>query len=38
MGEFGYINYLKDNLGRRDENEAIVVEDKFGKKTTIEDM
>lgn len=32
MGEFGYLNYLKNNLGRRDENEAVVVEDKFGKK------
>jgi len=38
MGEFGYINYLKNNLGRRGENGAIVVEDKFGKKTTIKDM
>jgi hypothetical protein len=38
MAEFGYLNYLKNNLGRRDENGAIVVEDKFGKKTTIEDM
>lgn len=33
MGEFGYLNYLKNNLGRRDENEAVVVEDKFGRKT-----
>jgi len=38
MGEFGYLNYLKNNLGRRDENEAVVVEDKFGKKTTIKDL
>jgi 3-hydroxyisobutyrate dehydrogenase-like beta-hydroxyacid dehydrogenase len=38
MAEFGYLNYLKNNLVRRDENGAIVVEDKFGKKTTIEDM
>lgn len=33
-GEFGYLNYLKNNLGRRDENEEVVVEDKFGRKTT----
>lgn len=38
MGEFGYLNYLKNNLGRRDENEAVVVEDKFGKKTTMKDL
>lgn len=34
MGEFGYLNYLKNNLDRRDENEEVVVEDKFGRKTT----
>ena len=34
MGEFGYLNYLKNNLGRRDENDEVVVEDKFGRKAT----
>ena len=37
MGEFGYLNYLKNNLGG-DKNEAVVVEDKFGKKTTMKDL
>jgi hypothetical protein len=32
LGEFGYLNYLKNNLGRRDENDTVVVEDKFGRK------
>ena len=32
MGEFGYLNYLKNNLVRKDENETVVVEDKFGRK------
>ena len=30
MGEFGYLNYLKHNLGRDAEKEGIIVEDKFG--------
>jgi len=33
MGEFGYLNYLKNNLGGRGENDEVVVEDKFGRKT-----
>lgn len=33
MGEFGYLNYLKNNLGGRGENDGVVVEDKFGRKT-----
>jgi len=37
MGEFGYLNYLKNNLGG-DKNEAVVVEDKFGRKTTMKDI
>lgn len=32
LGEFGYLNYLKNNLGRRDENDEVIVEDKFGRK------
>lgn len=37
MGEVGYLNYLKNNLGG-DKNEAVVVEDKFGRKTTMKDI
>ncbi len=33
MGEFGYLNYLKNNLGKRNKDEGVVVEDKFGYKT-----
>lgn len=30
MGEFGYLNYLKHNLGRDAKEEGVIVEDKFG--------
>jgi hypothetical protein len=33
MGEFGYLNYLKNNLGKFDLGEGFIVEDKFGNKT-----
>jgi len=33
MGEFGYLNYLKNNLGNADLGETYIVEDKFGNKT-----
>ncbi len=30
MGEFGYLNYLKNNLSFDSDKEGIIVEDKFG--------
>jgi len=33
MGEFGYLNYLKNNFGKVSEGSQLVVEDKFGNKT-----
>lgn len=32
MGEFGYLNYLKNNLGNANLGETYIVEDKFGNK------
>ena len=32
MGEFGYLNYLKNNLGNISNKEQFIVEDKFGNK------
>src|SRR4030042_2593415 len=32
MGEFGYLNYLKNNLGNANLGETFIVEDKFGNK------
>jgi len=32
MGEFGYLNYLKNNLGNVNLGETFIVEDKFGNK------
>jgi hypothetical protein len=34
MGEFGYLNYLKNNLGNPDLGETYIVEDKFGNEPT----
>ena len=34
MGEFGYLNYLKNNLGNANLGETFIVEDKFGNKTS----
>ncbi|MDW7680739.1 MAG: hypothetical protein SCK70_09255, partial [bacterium] len=34
LGEFGYLNYLKNNLGNKDLDNQFIVEDKFGKKIT----
>jgi hypothetical protein len=33
MGEFGYLNYLKNNLGNANLAETYIVEDKFRNKT-----
>jgi hypothetical protein len=33
MGEFGYLNYLKNNLGNGNLGETFIAEDKFGNKT-----
>jgi len=32
MGEFGYLNYLKNNLGNANLGETFMAEDKFGNK------
>lgn len=32
MGEFGYLNFLKNNLGSFDIEDEFIVEDKFGNK------
>jgi hypothetical protein len=32
MGEFGYLNYLKNNLGNASLGETFIAEDKFGNK------
>jgi len=32
MGEFGYLNYLKNNLGNANFGETFITEDKFGNK------
>ena len=34
MGEYGYLNYLKNNLGEGDMQGKYIVEDKFGNKVT----
>lgn len=34
MGEFGYLNYLKNNLGNAYLGETFIVEDKFGNNTS----
>ena len=34
MGEYGYLNYLKNNLGEGDMHGKYIVEDKFGNKVT----
>ena len=34
MGEYGYLNYLKNNLGEGDMQGEYIVEDKFGNKFT----
>ena len=34
MGEYGYLNYLKNNLGEGDMQGEYIVEDKFGNKLT----
>jgi hypothetical protein len=34
MGEYGYLNYLKNNLGEDDMRGEYIVEDKFGNKVT----
>ena len=34
MGEFGYLNYLKNNLGDTNLGKTVTVEDKFGNKMT----
>lgn len=34
FGEFGYLNYLKNNLGDTNETPHFIAEDKFGNKTT----
>jgi hypothetical protein len=34
MGEFGYLNYLKNNLGEGNMQGKYIVEDKFGNKVT----
>lgn len=33
MGEYGYLNYLKNNLDERVGDEEFITEDKFGNKT-----
>ncbi len=33
FGEFGYLNYLKNNFGNIDTDGQFIVEDKFGNKT-----
>lgn len=32
MGDYGYLNYLKNNLGQSLSNEEFIVEDKFGNR------
>jgi hypothetical protein len=32
MGDYGYLNYLKNNLGQNLSEEEFIVEDSFGKK------
>ena len=32
MGEYGYLNYLKNNLGEGNMQGKYIVEDKFGNK------
>jgi len=34
MGEYGYLNYLKNNLGNDSLEGTVIVEDKFGNKMT----
>ena len=34
MGDYGYLNYLKNNLGESLSDEEFIVEDKFGNKIT----
>ena len=34
MGEYGYLNYLKNNLGEGNMQGKYIVEDKFGNKVT----
>jgi len=34
MGEFGYLNYLKNNLASKNLENHFIVEDKFGNKTS----
>jgi len=34
MGEYGYLNYLKNNLGEGNMQGKYIVEDKFGNKIT----
>ena len=34
MGEYGYLNYLKNNLGEGSMHGKYIVEDKFGNKIT----
>ncbi len=34
LGEFGYLNYLKNNLFDTDLEDQFIIEDKFGNKTT----
>ena len=33
FGEFGYLNYLKNNLGNINRKGQFIAEDKFGNKT-----
>ena len=33
FGEFGYLNYLKNNLGDTNKTSHFIAEDKFGNKT-----
>jgi hypothetical protein len=32
FGEFGYLNYLKNNLGNMNSRGQFIAEDKFGNK------
>jgi hypothetical protein len=34
LGEFGYLNYLKNNLLANNFGDDLIIEDKFGNKTT----
>jgi len=34
MGEYGYLNYLKNNLDRSLGDEEFIVEDRFGNRVT----